>query len=200
MDTIIALLRGINVGGHNKLPMKELKTLLEGLGLASVQTYIQSGNVVFQTERADLPILAKQIGAAIGERHGFVPQIMLLRLVALETAVAHNPFPATGEQHKTLHFYFLASTPANPDLASLEAIKTDSEQFALIDTVFYLHAPEGIGRSKLAEKVERALGVAATARNWRTVSTILGMGTAVSSNTHTTNSSGSVEIQGADGS
>lgn len=181
MDTIIALLRGINVGGHNKLPMRELKILLEEMGHNNVATYIQSGNVVFQSDRADLPALAQEIGAAIGESHGFEPQVMLLRLVDLETAVAHNPFPATNEQHKTLHFYFLASAPPNPDLASLEAIKNETEQFALIDTVFYLHAPEGIGRSRLAAKVERALGVAATARNWRTVSTLLEMGTAVSS-------------------
>ena len=187
MDTIIALLRGINVGGHNKLPMKELKTLLEGLGLSSVQTYIQSGNVVFQCDRTDLSILAQEITAAIGESHGFEPQIMLLRLVDLETAVSHNPFPTSDEQHKTLHFYFLESAPLNPDLAMLEAVKSDSEQFELRGTVFYLHAPEGIGRSKLAEKVERALGVPATARNWRTVSKVLETGPAVSSNTRTTN-------------
>lgn len=180
MNTSIALLRGINVGGHNKLPMKELKTVLAELGLTDVQTYIQSGNVVFQNGRTDLPALAEEISAAIGQSHGFAPQIMLLSLAELVTAVSRNPYPATGEQHKTLHFYFLASAPPDPDLAMLEALKADSEQFALIDAVFYLHAPDGIGRSKLAVKVERALGVAATARNWRTVSTLLEMGTAVS--------------------
>ncbi len=178
MKTIIALLRGINVGGHNKLPMKDLKALLAEIGLANVQTYIQSGNVVFQTDRADLPALADEIGAAIGESHGFVPRIMLLTLGDLETAVSHNPFPATDEQHKTLHFYFLANSPSNPDLDALTAIKKESEQFELIDTVFYLYAPEGIGRSKLAAKVEKAMGVPTTARNWRTVSKVLAMGTA----------------------
>lgn len=180
MNTIIALLRGINVGGHGKLPMKELKALLEGMGLADVQTYIQSGNVVFQSGRTDLPALAEEISAAIGQSHGFAPQVMLLGLAELVTAVSNNPYPATDEQHKALHFYFLASAPPDPDLAMLEALKADTEQFTLIDAVFYLHAPDGIGRSKLAVKVERALGVAATARNWRTVSTLLEMGTAVS--------------------
>jgi len=180
MNTIIALLRGINVGGHNKLPMKALKALLEELSLANVQTYIQSGNVVFQSERADLPALAQEIGETINAHHGFEPQIMLLSLAELATAVSHNPFPATDEQHKTLHFYFLSAAPPDPDLSSLEAIKSDTEQFELIDAVFYLHAPDGIGRSKLAAKVEKAVGVAATARNWRTVSTLLEMGTAVS--------------------
>ncbi len=180
MNTFIALLRGINVGGHNKLPMRELKALLESLGLANVQTYIQSGNVVFQIGRTDLPALGEAIGVAIGQSHGFVPKILLLSLADLATAVAQNPFPATDEQHKTLHFYFLESAPSNPDLTGLASLKTNSEQFELIDTVFYLHAPEGIGRSKLAAKVEKALGVPATARNWRTVSKLVEMGTAVS--------------------
>ncbi|MFZ1396469.1 MAG: DUF1697 domain-containing protein [Candidatus Promineifilaceae bacterium] len=180
MMTLIILLRGINVGGNNKLPMKELKAVLAKLGLVNVQTYIQSGNVVCQTDRTDLAALAEEIGAVIGESHGFEPKIMLLGLAELVTAVSHTPFPTTDEQHKTLHFYFLASAPPNPDLASLEALKSETEQFALIDTVFYLYAPDGIGRSKLAAKVERALGVAATARNWRTVSKLLEMGTAVS--------------------
>ena len=180
MNTIIALLRGINVGGHNKLPMKDLKTVLAKLGLTDVQTYIQSGNVVFQNGRTDLPALAQEMSAAIGKSHGFAPQIMLLSLAELVTAVSRNPFPATDEQHKTLHFYFLESAPPNPDLASLEALKSATEQFTLIDSVFYLHAPDGIGRSKLAVKVERALGVPATARNWRTVNKLLEMGTAVS--------------------
>jgi uncharacterized protein (DUF1697 family) len=180
MNTIIALLRGINVGGHNKLPMRDLKAILAEIGLVNVQTYIQSGNVVCQTNRTDLLVLSEEISAAIGESHSFVPRILLLGLADLATAVAQNPFPATDDQHKTLHFYFLESTPSNIDLAGLEAIKTKTEQFALIDTVFYLYAPEGIGRSRLAAKVEKALGVATTSRNWRTVSKMMEMGTAVS--------------------
>ena len=181
MNTFIALLRGINVGGHNKLPTRELVQLLESLGLANVKTYIQSGNVVFQSERDDLPALANEIGTAVQDNHGFTPRVLLLHLANLATAVSQNPFPEAQDNHKTLHFYFLESAPPNPDLTMLEAVKTESERFALIDTVFYLHAPDGVGRSKLAEKVERALGVAATARNWRTVSKLLEMAMAVSS-------------------
>lgn len=173
MHTLIALLRGINVGGRNKLPMRELKAVLAEIGLTGVQTYIQSGNVVFQTDRPDLSRLAAEIGAAVQDSHGFTPKVLLLELADLATAVSQNPFPAAEEQHKTLHFYFLGSNPTNPDLARLELLKTESEQFALIDTVFYLYAPDGIGRSKLAMKVEQVLGVAATARNWRTVSKLL---------------------------
>lgn len=181
MEPVIALLRGINVGGHNKLPMRDLVTLLEAIGLQHVQTYIQSGNVVFQTERKDLLALAQEIGTAIEAGYGFRPQVMLLCLADMETAVARNPFPDATDNHKTLHFYFLESIPPAPDLALLASLKTEREQFQLIDTVFYLHAPDGIGRSKLAVKVEKALGVATTARNWRTVSKVLEMATAVAS-------------------
>ena len=173
MNTIIALLRGINVGGHNKLPMRDLVQLLESLGLVNVKTYIQSGNVVFQSERTDLPALSNEIGTAVQDSHGFTPRVLLLRLADLETAVSQNPFPEAQDNHKTLHFYFLETSPTNPDVARLEAAKTDTERFAIIDKMLYLHAPDGIGRSKLAAKVEAALGVATTARNWRTVRKIL---------------------------
>ncbi|MEJ2747082.1 MAG: DUF1697 domain-containing protein [Anaerolineae bacterium] len=175
MNTIIALLRGINVGGKNKLPMRELTTILQGLGLANIQTYIQSGNVVFQTNRADLDELAAEIGTAVAQSHGFTPTVMLLEARRLEEAVVANPFPQGESKPKALHFYFLETVPKAPDIAALEIIKTDREQFQLINTVFYLYAPDGIGRSKLAAKVEKALGVRTTARNWRTVNQIMTM-------------------------
>jgi uncharacterized protein (DUF1697 family) len=169
MEQYIALLRGINVGGHNRLPMKELAAALDGLGLKNIKTYIQSGNVVFQAE-ADAPErLASQIGKTIEQSHGFLPQVMVLGVDAWQTAVSQNPFPEAEPEPKTLHLFFLQEAPANPDLEQLNAIKKESERFQLIDTVFYLHAPDGIGRSKLAERAERLLGVPATARNWRTV-------------------------------
>jgi len=93
----------------------------------------------------------------------------------MEKAMASNPFPAAESEPKTLHLYFLASAPQNPDLKMLDSLKKADEQFKLIDNVFYLHTPDGIGRSKLAERAEKALGVAATARNWRTVSKIMAM-------------------------
>jgi uncharacterized protein (DUF1697 family) len=179
MNTFIALLRGINVGGHNKLPMRELVRLLESIGLSNVKTYIQSGNVVFQTQQDAQAKLTEEISTAIGQSHGFTPQVMLLSLKDLTTAVAQNPYPRATQEPKTLHFYFLESSPPQPDLTALEMLKTEQERFKLINNVFYLYAPDGIGRSKLAAKVERALGVATTARNWRTVSKVMDMATAV---------------------
>jgi len=177
MNTYIALLRGINVGGNNKLPMRELVTVLAGLGLHNIKTYIQSGNVVFQSERTDRLALAKEISAAIGQSHGFAPAILLLDKQAFAAAMAANPFPAGEEEPKTLHLFFLDGVPPNPNLAALEGLKAENEQFKLIDQVFYLYAPDGIGRSKLAEKVGQGWKVAITARNWRTVSQIMAMAT-----------------------
>jgi len=175
MKTYIALFRGINVGGNNILPMKELVVVLENLGADSVKTYIQSGNAVFQHESENVSGLSSRISAAIKESHGFEPRVLLLDLVEMEKAMASNPFPAAESEPKTLHLYFLASAPQNPDLKMLDSLKKADEQFKLIDNVFYLHTPDGIGRSKLAERAEKALGVAATARNWRTVSKIMAM-------------------------
>jgi uncharacterized protein (DUF1697 family) len=169
MKTYIALFRGINVGGNNMLPMKDLAALLEKLGLYSVKTYLQSGNAVFQHKAEDASQLSSRISAAIKESHGFEPRVFLLELAEMEQVMMSNPFPEAESEPKTLHLYFLAAASQNPDLKTLDSIKQANEQFKLIDKVFYLYAPDGIGRSKLAARVEKSLGVAVTARNWRTV-------------------------------
>ena len=175
MKTYVALLRGLNVGGNSSLPMKELVSQLENLGLRNVRTYIQSGNAVFQSEEEDAPVLSNKIRAAIKKSRGFEPQVLLLEPEEIERAVESNPFPEAESEPKTLHAHFLASTPKNPDLDALESIKSDRERFVLKDGVFYLHAPDGIGRSKLAANAEKLLGVSATARNWRTVRKLMEM-------------------------
>lgn len=174
MKTIIALFRGINVGGRNKLPMHELVAVLKELGLTDVKTYIQSGNAVFNADDAvDEKHLAEEIGRTIHVRHGFAPQVLLLSPADMARAMASNPYPNAEEDPKTLHLYFLASTPPAPELESLAAIQREGERFCLVGKVFYLHAPDGIGRSKLAAKVEKVLGVPVTARNWRSVGKIM---------------------------
>lgn len=175
MDTYIALFRGINVGGNNILPMLELVTVLEDLGLINIKTYIQSGNVVFQSKEIDSVELSQKICAAIKERRGFMVQVIILDIDELKNAIGSNPFTEINAEPNALHFFFLSSLPEHSDLQALEIVKKDSEQFRLIDKIFYLYAPEGIGRSKLVMKVEKILGVAVTARNWRTVSKIMEM-------------------------
>jgi uncharacterized protein (DUF1697 family) len=175
MKTYIALFRGINVGGKNSLPMKELVAILENFGAQKIKTYIQSGNAVFQSDEKSLSQLSKQLTAEIKKRHGFEPHVLILGLDAIERAIEENPFPEAEADPSSLHLGFLASTPKSPDLKKLDSLKKKSERFHLSDHVFYLHAPEGIGRSKLAASTEKLLGVPMTSRNWRTVCKIMEM-------------------------
>lgn len=175
MQTYIALLRGINVGGKHKLPMKELKTILEDLGSQNVKTYIQSGNVVLQNKEKNRPKLSNRIATAIKDQFGFEPLVLLLELKEFEKAINSSPFPKAESEPKTLHLYFLTKAVEKPDLEKLNKVKKENEQYELIDRVFYLYTPDGIGRSKLAEQVEKALGVSTSARNWRTVNKIMEM-------------------------
>ncbi|MBZ5554911.1 MAG: DUF1697 domain-containing protein [Acidobacteriia bacterium] len=169
MTIYIAFLRGINVGGKSLLPMKELVAVLEDLGSQNVHTYIQSGNAVFESRDKDASRLSRTISAEIKKRRGFESHVLVLKLKDLERAIAENPFPEAEIDPRFLHVGFLASSPRNPNLKMLESIKSSSERFHLIDNLFYLHAPEGVGKSKLAAKTEKLLGVAMTDRNWRTV-------------------------------
>ncbi len=180
MKTYIALFRGINVGGKHALPMNELVALLEDLDCRNVKTYIQSGNAVFKSKDTDVSRLSHNISVAVKQRRGFEPDVLLLGVEELEKAITDNPFPKAETDPKALHVGFLASAPEDSDLTSLESLKRDSERFHLIDNVFYLYAPEGVGRSKLAAHAEKLLGVSMTDRNWRTVCKIREMAKEVS--------------------
>jgi len=173
MTTWIAFFRGINVGGNNLLPMKDLTAALVGIGCTDVKTYIQSGNVVFGKSSSKAPQLAKLIVKAVSNSRGFEPRILLLTVGELESAVNSNPFPSAEADPKSLHCFFLAEKPKSPGTDRLNEIKTETESFSLNGKAFYLHAPDGTGHSKLAARAEKLLGVAATARNWRTVSAVL---------------------------
>ena len=172
MKRHVVLLRGINVGGANLLPMKELVALLEELGCEDVRTYVQSGNAVLRHGAAPAA-LAKRIRAAIEDAKGFAPEVLVLSRAQLAAAAAANPFPEGEDEPSRLFLYFTAAKPKNPDLAALEALRAADERFELVGGVLYLHAPSGIGRSKLGARVEKALGVACSARNWRTVQKLL---------------------------
>lgn len=173
MVKYLALFRGINIGGHNKLPMKELASLLEECGCKNISTYIQSGNVILDSSSRNTVKLSGEISQAICQRFGFAPTVMLLTASELQDVIAYNPFPT--DDGKALHFLFLEKQPDNPPLERLTGLKTNSEKFALGDKVFYLYAPGGVGRSKLAMSVQRCLGVATTGRNWNTVRRLAAM-------------------------
>lgn len=173
MYTYIALFRGINVGGRNILPMRELAEILEGMGCEDIKTYIQSGNVVFRSKKKKSNKAPKEISSKILDSRGFEPKVLLFEISDFKKAIENCPFKT--ENGKTLHFYFLDSPPNKPDIEGLTALQSKSEEFKLNKNIFYLYAPDGIGRSKLAAKVERCLGVSATARNWNTVRKLMSM-------------------------
>lgn len=179
MSVWIALFRGINVGGANVLPMRELVSSLESLGCSDVKTYIQSGNAVFRGDISDRGDFSARISDAIAAAKGFAPRVLLLTGAEFAATVENNPFP--DAQPKSLHCYFLAAEPDPADIGRLEEYRAGSERYRFVQRVFYLHAPDGIGRSKLAAQVERRLGVPATARNFRTVTKIRAMAEELSS-------------------
>ncbi len=176
LQTWIVLLRGVNVGGNNKLPMKDLSALLESLELSDIKTYIQSGNVVFRGPKGPASKLATTIAAAIEDTFDFRPAVIAISKEDFARAAEANPFREAEQEQdrKTLHLFFLGESAGKAgkldmDAAGLDSVKTPSERWQRIGSVFYLHTPEGFGNSKLATKMERYLGVPATARNWRTV-------------------------------
>ena len=170
--TWIALLRGVNVGGRNLLPMAQLVAILEGIGCSQVKTYIQSGNAVFRSAEHDACKLAEAIAVAVHRDRGFQPQVMLRSLQDIEKVMAANPFPEADGQPNTLHIFFLAGEADPARFGALEAIRAESERLALTTDVLYLHAPGGVGRSKLAASAERLIGVPVTARNLRSLRAI----------------------------
>lgn len=170
MKTHIALLRGINVGGNNILPMKELVSLMEASGYKSVKTYIQSGNIVYQSEDND----NEKLSSLIEQKFGFKPYVFVLSIDEFKRAM--NNCPYQSDQGKEIHYFFLEGNNIIIDHSLLESLKADSEQYQLIDNVFYLYAPDGIGRSKLVEKIAKAFpGTTMTARNLNTINKLAGM-------------------------
>ncbi|MBZ0129317.1 MAG: DUF1697 domain-containing protein [Rhodobacteraceae bacterium] len=165
----IGLFRGLNVGGHNVLPMADLREVLAGLGARDVRTYIQSGNAAWQGALAE-----GDIADAVARARGFRPEVLVLPLESYAPVVEANPFPEAEADPKSLHLYFLAS-PSVVDEAVLEAAKGEGERFVLTERALYLHTPKYLSGSKLAPKLERLLGVAATARNWTSAVKILEM-------------------------
>lgn len=172
--TWIALLRGVNVGGSGVLPMQELRALLADLGYGSVRTYIQSGNCIF-TSTATATRIADEIADGIAGRFGFHPDVLVLSPVEIEAALAANPFCTGDAEPKSIHLFFLAEPAPDTDLAGLRALASGSEALHLADSVLYVFAPDGIGRSRMVAKIDRFIPLATTARNLRTVRKIAEM-------------------------
>lgn len=157
------------------MPMAKLKLSLESISCTSVETYIQSGNVVCNSRVKNAQTLNKKMLDAIEDDFGFRPNLMLLSEQQLLDAISNNPFQSATSAPKTLHFFFLDAQPSKEKLSSVNEVASSSEQFRLIGRVFYLYAPDGFGKSKLATSIERKLAVTATARNYATIEKLKSM-------------------------
>lgn len=172
MTGMIALLRGINVGGGNPLKMAELREIVSGCGYGDVRTYIASGNVVLRAEE-DPDVVASTLEAAIAERSSISPRVTVRTAAELAEVVAGNPFAAVSGDEAHLHVTFLQrGTEVEVDL---DPAAFAPEEWAVVGDVLYLHLPGGMGRSQLAGALAKALPPMATTRNWRTTQKLLAM-------------------------
>ena len=149
--------------------MKSLSQIFEAADCESVKTYIQSGNVVFNARIRSTGQFGDAIGKAIETEHGFRPAIQLITADALRTAIASNPYPQAASEPKSLHLCFLGEPPLKAQIRDAEDLLSDSESIAVIGSWLYLHAPDGVARSKFANGIDRVFRRNTTARNWRTV-------------------------------
>ncbi|MBL7502002.1 DUF1697 domain-containing protein [Frankia sp. CNm7] len=169
MITYAALLRGVNVAGRAKVLMTDLRTAFAGLGFEGVSTYLQSGNVVFETE-TPRAALGADIEARLGAELGLRTTVLLRSGAELAAVVAANPFLGRQDDPAKLHVTFVAEDPDRALIPGLSALAAEGEEVAVVGRDVYLHCPHGYGRSKLTNTaVERRLAVLGTTRNWRTV-------------------------------
>ena len=170
MTAYVALLRAVNLGGTNRVPMAELRTALCARGFENVSTILASGNVLLRSTEPER-VVAEQVGDTIEESFGLRIGVVVRSAAELMAIVGRNPFLTTGVDHDpaTLHVAFLSEQPAAAAAATLDPDRSPPDAFAVDGRVVYLSYPNGAGRSRLTlDYLERRLGVDGTARNWRT--------------------------------
>jgi len=179
MQTYIAILRGINVSGHNKLPMADLKAMFVAMKFTDVVTYIQSGNVIFKaTKAANDAALASDIEAAILKKFELTVPIIIRSLQEMEHAIATNPIiKQDGIDVERLHITFLAEVPSETALEQIKKYDYPPDVFTILHKEVYLYCPNGYGNTKLSNTFfENKLKVKATTRNWKTVNKLAELG------------------------
>jgi uncharacterized protein (DUF1697 family) len=170
----VALLRGINVGGKNKLPMKELAALFDVAGCKDVETYIQSGNVVFAASSSLAKSLPTRMATAIKDAFGYDVPVVLRSAAELRRVVKANPFLKPNPDHKKLQVAFLAKKPKAKQIAGLDPNRSPGDEFQVQGREIFVHCPNGLGKSKLTNQYfDRQLETVSTIRNWRTVLALL---------------------------
>jgi uncharacterized protein (DUF1697 family) len=169
MTTYVVLLRGINLGSHNKVAMSDLRSFLTELGAEDVSTYVQSGNAVMRSARKAEP-LGRAVERTLADRLGLDIVVVVRTAAQMTKVVGNNPFAGREKDPTKLHVAFLSKAPGAKRASALEVPGDGPEAFEVRGREVYLHYPNGYGRSKLTNAfVEKRLGVSATNRNWRTV-------------------------------
>lgn len=171
MTTFVSLFRGINVGGQRIVPMKDLKELYDSLDFTDVVTYIQSGNVVCNSDDRDMVQVSQRIEASFAAKFGFHSNVIVRTAAELMATIERNPFQDQPEKiSKFLLVLFLAAQPASTALEDIHQAYTGPEELHLAGRELFIYYPDGMGRSKLSHTLlEKKLKIAATGRNWNTV-------------------------------
>lgn len=173
MSTYIALLRAVNLGSYGRLAMADLRALVTAAGHCDVATYLQSGNVVFKSEHDDPEALAADLRKRLADELGVDTPVMVVTGTEITGIAAYHPFQDRQSDHAKLHVAFLATEPDADRAARLSVPEGSPEELQLTGRQLYLHYPAGAGRSKItAAYLEKRLGVAITARNWKTVTAL----------------------------
>lgn len=176
MPVIVSMLRGVNLGPHNRVKMDALRALYESLGFKDVQTYVQSGNVAFRTDVRDLARLARQIEDAIEKQFGFRTDVILRTTAEIRKAIAKNPFAGRNLEPNKFLVTFLAGDPDAEARKKVMQIKTDPEELRIEGRELYMYFPNGMARPKLTwSQVAAKLKTSGTGRNWTTVQALLEM-------------------------
>jgi uncharacterized protein (DUF1697 family) len=174
--TFVALLRGINVGGKNKLPMKDLVGMFERAGCVTARHYIQSGNIVFAAPPSLAAKMPAVVEAAITKGFGLRIPVVLRSEEELRAVVAGNPFLMAGVDPDALHVMFLAAQPSKAAVAALDPARSPPDELVVKGREVYLSLPNGMGRTKLTNAwFDAKLATVSTARNWRTVLNLVAM-------------------------
>ncbi len=172
----VALLRGINVTGKNMIKMETLRATFESLGYKNVASYINSGNIAFDTAKTDDGKLAKKIHDAIQKEFGFDISVMVRSMTEIEKVVAWNPFAGQFESHKDVHVFFLNDELTDEQESLLLEQGNENEIFEILDRHVACHLKIHITDSAVGKGfIDKKLKVAATGRNWRTVEKLAGL-------------------------